>query len=349
MSFFAPFTLRYRKYIEPFLDVYGLPSHYAQQKISNLLAFKDADVCFIYAGLRNLGDHLSFLGLKSIVPMPCIQLFASGIALKQLYRTLTRSRRNLCLVIGGGGLFQPVFQDFWEIILNARHPFFIFGVGINKLGRQRSLSDFTLLPKIINNAVSVRVRDQMTFQEISKYQCQNMSIGICPSISYLYPTFLVPDLNNNNTLLHITHPADMRLSDANLHLIRTILRKSAHDNDLQYEETDNITFFSHKTLSKYRRARVVISSRLHGCIISYGIGVPFASMDTDAKIRAFLETHAINSPIYPVDSFHDQQKASQIVSDLLRLNTSYDAYIKSELLLNIQHAKSITAFVANSI
>ena len=41
-----------------------------------------------------------------------------------------------------------------------------------------------------------------------------------------------------------------------------------------------------------RRAAVVVSSRLHGCVFSYALARPVIAIVCDRKMRGFIDTHA---------------------------------------------------------
>ena len=96
---------RYHKYIEPYIDLHGSVKDFMHRKFNNYLEFPHAKVVYIYANRRNVGDYLSFLGLRKIVYLPGLELFAAHQGIAELEATLTKlqkDNRHCVLVIGGG-------------------------------------------------------------------------------------------------------------------------------------------------------------------------------------------------------------------------------------------------------
>ena len=57
------------------------------------------------------------------------------------------------LVIGGGGLLQPVFEPFWEVVLSSGLRFSAHGIGVNRMTGRGELNK-ALFEKIGEKAES---------------------------------------------------------------------------------------------------------------------------------------------------------------------------------------------------
>jgi len=91
--------------------------------------------------------------------------------------------------------------------------------------------------------------------------------------------------------LHLIHPSDVRLAGADLDTISKNLMAVAEALGLEYQEHTNMDSSHVRMLKKVSNARVIVSSRLHGCIMGFGMGIPFLPLLCDDKMKAFLTSH----------------------------------------------------------
>lgn len=67
--------------------------------------------------------------------------------------------------------------------------------------------------------------------------------------------------------------------------ITEILKRKAH-----FEFTDNIQYQFYgfkKIMNKFHDAKFVVTTRLHGAIIAYGLGIPYLAVSFDNKLDEF--------------------------------------------------------------
>ena len=117
-----PLRWRFELYFAEKFDLYGSLSFYLKQKFTRKKYLKTAPVVYIYANKRNVGDYISHLGLKEIVGKDGPDLFCSPVWLKEFKAHIDYLKQynpNVLLVIGGGGLLQPVFEPFWHVVLQS--------------------------------------------------------------------------------------------------------------------------------------------------------------------------------------------------------------------------------------
>ena len=244
-------------------------------------------------------------------------------------------------------MFQETFDQFWRVILNKGIPYVIFGVGINKLEKMRRVTNPQLLADIVERAEYIRVRDDMTKEFITNSnEKNNISTGICPSINFLYPNYWCSDLQQNNVMLHVVHPADLRMAHGDISLLSRNLQKCAQHLSLSYMEEDNMKCDYRGLLQKYHKARIVVSSRLHGCIISYAMGIPFVPILCDEKTEAFLKTHLPSLDAVPVGQLYDFQRCCDIVGGALQnLHRNYQKYMKYQVNQNMNQASQVREII----
>ncbi len=337
---------RYRKYVAPHLDLHGSLPLYLARKARNRRLLGRSHVVYLYAGRGNVGDYLSHLGVREVVRLPGLELFAGRPGSRELERTLTDPRfreRYRVLVIGGGGLFQGCFNDFWRTVLASGLPYVVFGVGANKLGGQRSVTDASLLADIVRGAAYVQVRDTLTREAImSSGVGEEIPLGLCPATSYVYPRYWLEDRSSRATLLHVVHPSDLRMAQGDLGRIRENLRAQAQRLELSYMEEDNMSPRLEAVLKRYAGARLVVSSRLHGCIISYAMGIPFVPLRCDEKIEAFLQTHYPSQTTVEAQILHDRDACGDVLRRALETcGTEYRGDLEREVSRNRQRGARI--------
>jgi hypothetical protein len=313
---------RYELHIAEYADLYGSLCFFLKQYFSRRKLLKQPKVAYIYANKGNVGDYISYLGIRQLIGIEGIELFCSPVWEKQLADYLTRIKQrnpNCVVVIGGGGLLQPVFADFWQLVLASELPFVCLGIGINKMPGRGELSD-DLLMKITTQAQQIGVRDSYSRDHLATLSDKPVYLGICPSVNYVNRYFWNSKPNTRDVLLHMFHPSDLRLAGADLQTITQVLKNVAKILNLRYEEHSNMSANHKKMLVIVSQARVVVSSRLHGCIMSFASGTPFLPLYCDEKIQAFNDTH---TQVIGVDAkeMHNELFA---LKNVKRILTSFD-------------------------
>jgi hypothetical protein len=185
------------------------------------------------------------------------------------------------IIIGGAGLLDPVFAPFWrEFHRHARLPTIIWGVGgCWPPDRQITDQDREIVAAVADRCDLVNVRDDLTAEY---YGLRSATVAPCPTIVWLRQ---FRSRARGGSLLVADHhhlvPAE------HLAAIRTcVLRHVAEP--LSTRNIQEPRFGLMDILRKrYFPASRVVTTRLHGAIIAYGLGIPFIALSWDDKIRAF--------------------------------------------------------------
>jgi polysaccharide pyruvyl transferase WcaK-like protein len=309
---------RYELYLSEYVDLYGSFPFYLKQKIKNLYFtyVNIPEIVYVYANKRNVGDYISHRGVKKIINIDGPSLFCTPIYKKRFeshLRKLKNRNPNIKLVIGGGGLLQSVFKDFWEYIIASELDYCIYGIGINKMQGRLQLHD-SLLKQIIKGAFYSVVRDNVSY--LSLFQnapSEIQKLSICPSVNFFHQEYWQLSPQRNNLLLHVVHPSDLRLANANHATISKNLKEIAQELGLEYKETTNMSSNYKRSLKYINISNVVVSSRLHGCIMAYGMGIPFIALYCDYKTESFVTTHTAGKGVNAIEA-EDKTRLLKIIA-----------------------------------
>lgn len=230
-----------------------------------------------YSSVDNIGNFTPVLGIR--------QMIGSEPDTWNIHdRTLDFdfiNRHYTCAIIGGAGLLDSGFTPFWETFAReCRIPAVIWGVGVCA---PDAAAEKGVSPDVFARAVVkcdlVNVRDDVT---ANFYQLTAPSITPCPTI--VYTKSFVGARNPRGKVLYASHE----------HLVskdeRDALRETLEQAVGRVEFTDNIQRplrGIEDIVLSYAKSRLVVTTRLHGAIIAYGLGVPYIALARDEKLRAF--------------------------------------------------------------
>jgi Polysaccharide pyruvyl transferase len=200
-----------------------------------------------------------------------------------------------CVIIGGAGLLHECFEPFWANFLETcKLPTIIWGVGVclpDSTGVRVDLKDSTantgvdrkLIADIAKRCDLINVRDDLT---ADYYHLNNANISACPTIAYL-EDFTIE--KNSQTVLYSSH--EELVSESDKQEIKATIAQTI----TKFKYTDNIqrTFLGLNDIisNYYCKSKLVITSRLHGAIFAYGLGIPYIAFARDAKMRAFCSMY----------------------------------------------------------
>ncbi|MAZ04796.1 MAG: hypothetical protein CME81_00040 [Halomonas sp.] len=313
---------RYQQFVEPTIDLYGdIPSFvkYQYQLKTKVLKHK---AVYIYANRRNIGDYISHLGVREITGIQGGELYCSKGGHKDLLAYLERCReKGVVALIGGGGLFQPAFELFWNSLLASKVEFALIGVGVNQMAG-RPLLPRELLSKVVQRAESIHVRDNFTLEYLQTLNEAEITLGVCPSVNFINRSTHGQKGDSTNTLLHVVHPSDLRMSGVSVERLRENLRQFCKEEGFCYRESDNMGTNVTKAIKDIRSAALVVSSRLHGCIMSYASNTPFVPLYCDKKTEYFVDSHT-DKKGYEAVQFQDMKFTRGVLKKELTEISSY--------------------------
>lgn len=250
---------------------------------SRLMRFRDlhlmvrprpaSDVIQFYSANPNIGNYLPVAGMRQ---MAGIDPDAWWIHVPIDWDFVNRHYR--AAIIGGAGLMAPGFDQFWrEAADRCRIPTIMWGLGVCLPDDHPHGSDRDAVRSVAARSDLVNVRDDLT---ADYYQLEGADISACPTVAYLEGLPVVGE-----RVVVAAH--DGLATDEEHRAIVVALRGAGHE----VVTTTNVQTVragvDDIVRGVYCTSRVVVTTRLHGAIIAYGLGVPYIAVARDEKLRAF--------------------------------------------------------------
>lgn len=241
----------------------------------------------IYANQSNVGDWLSAKGIQELLePNPVREHFCDTPFVAETVAALETATAADFIVIGGGGLFMDYFQPFWSAFLPIaqRVPFGVWGVGCCAHKRGTSNLESALLKRIVEESRFCFVRDELTRSCLSDLHLP--CAAACPALVAVKPRG-----GQEKRLLYVDH-YDV-VGAENYERIVSLCQGFARESRRSYCQINNLISKGSlsaldNVLGLYASAEVVVSSRLHGCIISLAMGRPVLAISGDRKVESFM-------------------------------------------------------------
>lgn len=245
-----------------------------------------------YSSVDNIGNYLPVLGIQKMLDHKtdtwCIH--DPNIDFDFI------NTHYKCVIIGGAGLLHECFEAFWNKVLHeCKLPILIWGVGVclpDDANVRTDLLDSVknsgvsrqLIAKVAQRCELINVRDNLT---ADYYGLSNADISACPTVVYVSKfTTRKPEVPK---FLLSSHEELVSLED------QTKILNAVNSSVGDFTYTDNFqkTFQSLDDIINdyYCPSSVVITSRLHGAIIAYGLGIPYVAIARDDKMREFNRLH----------------------------------------------------------
>jgi polysaccharide pyruvyl transferase WcaK-like protein len=202
------------------------------------------------------------------------------------------------------------FAPFWEgmAAIAARVPTCLWGVGYCDLKQALSTPSQAVLDRVVARSRLVVVRDQLTRDRFAN-QITAEPVA-CPAVVTLGASH-----GTAKGLLHAVH-YDV-VGSAAYGVMDRVGRAFAARTGRAYLQTDNqIMDGSEQELAerlrRYAAADLVLSSRLHGCIIGLAMGLKVLAVSGDWKLEAFMQSMGLEGWVlspHRLDRLEDRLEA----------------------------------------
>jgi len=185
-------------------------------------------------------------------------------------------------IIGGAGLLHEGFQPFWEDMAeHLRIPAVIWGVGgCFHDNNDATVVERSVVQRVLQRCDLVNVRDDITAEY---YDMRNASITPCPTIAYVAQ--FQREVDHTRRVLFSSHEELVPRTET------AAIKKAIYDAVGKFTCTDNIqtvrSGLDDIIRRYYCKSSVVVTTRLHGAIIAYGLSIPYIAIAWDEKLRAF--------------------------------------------------------------
>jgi hypothetical protein len=242
-----------------------------------------------YSSYRNIGNFTPVLGIQGMLAhdTDVWDMHQSPIDWDWVHRHYDAA------VIGGAGLLNACFQPFWDDFAeHCRLPYVIWGIGVClPHNEKRKGVSVETARRVFAGAGLANVRDLLTRDHYSLPD--SVDISACPTIVHLEELRKsqpgrYSGIHKDVDVLHSIHTT--LTESAGNELINRLVRDSGRT--LRCTENLQTTRSGiNDVLALYPRARTVVTTRLHGAIIAFGLRVPYIALSFDPKVRAFVELY----------------------------------------------------------
>lgn len=253
-----------------FRDLSVMPS---EEKTSN------SPLIQFYSSANNIGNYLPVLGIQEMLHETPDTWCAHD---KDIDFDFINAHYE-GVIIGGAGLLHKSFEPFWQqVAAECDLPMVVWGVGICVPDNEENPGvSRPVIADVVERCDLVNVRDELT---ANWYNINCAHISPCPTIAYLDNGSSMSHVGDDKVLFSMHRPLISR-SDAQ-HIERiaeTLSARTAFTNNRQriYRSVDDVVE------EKYAGSRAVVTTRLHGAIIAYGLRIPYVAIPRDEKIRFF--------------------------------------------------------------
>lgn len=231
-----------------------------------------------YSAVDNIGNYTPVLGIQEMLGFQPDTWNVHRVPVD--FEFINRRYRGV--IIGGAGLLHRVFEPFWrDLRQHGRLPMIAWGVGgCFPRGEKNPCVDRAVVRDVFDRCDLIDLRDELT---ANHYERPDVHIGICPTVVWAgkYAETLAPQ---RRAVLYAAHDA---VSTAESERIWNAIQRSGwvavRTDNVQRRRWGLMDILDHR----YRPARLVVCTRLHGAIIAFGLGIPYVALPWDAKLRGF--------------------------------------------------------------
>ncbi len=268
----------------------------------------------VFACKSNIGDWLSAQGIQALLaPHPVTEYLCDEPFVAETLERLAQADAHDVIVIGGGGLLMDYFAPFWQglVPIVERVPVCIWGVGYCDLKESDSRTAPAVLKRILRASQLTVVRDRLSHQLLADWQLPEPVA--CPATAVLHP----PEAPGSG-LLHVDHydVVGSRVYETMAAMAQAFAARTGR----AYRQTDNQIRDGDarelaERLERYVAADLVLTSRLHGCIIGLALGRKVMAVSGDRKLEAFMSEVGLASWVLdPKDVDHLPERLEALPS-----------------------------------
>lgn len=210
--------------------------------------------------------------------------------------------RYAAAIVGGAGLFYRCFNRFWlDLERHCQIPVIIWGVGVcmpDGVPPSEAAVDMNAVSNVCKRAVMVNVRDHLTAEY---YGLEDAHISVCPTVEYLAGWPTKPSQGRVTLAMHPNYATDhehQEIADS-LTAAGWFVQRTTNVQTWR-RGVDQIVALDYAT------SAAVVTTRLHGAIVAYGLGIPYVALARDEKIREF---HRLAGGGVLIETTNDAQDA----------------------------------------
>lgn len=236
-----------------------------------------------YSAVDNIGNYLPVLGIQKM-------LGCTPDTWNVHDRSIDFDFINThyrCAIIGGAGLLHSCFDAFWSGFADrCTIPFAIWGVGVCQPDEDRQRgAGVSVVNAVAARAALVNVRDRLT---ADLYGLADAQVSLCPTVAFIKYLGITAYASRKHVLFS-SHEELVAARETTR--IRQILagtgRPIAYTNNIQ----TRVMGIERIVRKYYAPSEAVVTTRLHGAILSYALGIPYVAVSRDRKLDAFVQEY----------------------------------------------------------
>ncbi|HEX3148119.1 MAG TPA: polysaccharide pyruvyl transferase family protein [Gemmataceae bacterium] len=259
----------------------------------------------MFANRSNVGDWLSARGIQALLNVPVTELLCDDPFVPDTLARIANTGPDDFIIIGGGGLFMDYFEPFWRGFdaISRRARFALWGVGCCHMKRADSRLSANLIGPIAARAVVCAVRDELTRDFLAGFTAAD--VVPCPTITTVKPP------PGGYGLLHVD--AYDNVGDEVYELMNQMGAAFATRTGRPFAAINNLIPAGdiralEATLNLYASADVILTGRLHGCILGVGLGRKVLAVSGDYKVEAFMRTSGLGNYVLGLDQIDQLER-----------------------------------------
>lgn len=229
-----------------------------------------------YSSNNNIGNYTPVLGIQTLLN----EKYDVWCAHKKVDWEFVNNNYEK-IIIGGAGLFHLSFEEFWiDFTRECKIPAVVWGVGgiFPKDSALKASVDKEILKTALQKCDLINLRDNLSANYVDM---PNIHISQCPTIAFMEE--LKGKRNRTENILYSSH--EELLNQVEKSKVQIFLGEH-----MDFSFTDNIQYQFcglDRILNKYLRSKFIVTTRLHGAIIAYGLGIPYLAISFDEKVDEF--------------------------------------------------------------
>ncbi len=268
-------------------------------------------VQFCYTSEQNIGDYLPTLGMWQMLGQKTDIWNLKGKAID--WHFVNKHYKGV--IIGGAGILSKRSQHFYEKLLQeCKLPMIIWGVGIclpyGKTVIKEGI-DLNIARQLETRCDLVNVRDNLTKQY---YQFEKANVAPCPTLAYI-AKFAKFKEKDPQMVLFTSHEGLVppRITRDIMETLRKNYPTVKYTNHLfKYEKSTKEIEKIIKSL--YCRSKLIVTTRLHGAIVAYALGIPYIAIPYDQKLISFYETYGNGTLAKTMDELTSKLRSTSWIS-----------------------------------
>lgn len=261
-------------------DQYNVAQYMPAQRVA-----RSPVIMLCYMAEKNMGDYLPTLGMSQLLGFVPDMWDINDPDID--FDFINAHYRGV--IIGGAGLLHRGFEEFYaqRLLKRCAVPWVVWGVGVCLPHGVADGVSPQVARALFTKASLVCVRDALTQ---GLYALAGATVMPCPSVVYVAPFKRYVD-PRATTILYVAHTelVDHAITERHYQLLKSAgfrVKLITH----RFATEKSRAEIARMIKNDYCASKVVVTTRLHGAIVAYALGIPYIAIPYDEKVVSFCAT-----------------------------------------------------------